>query len=384
VAHPPEKGKGLVGNVLPDEKRLRVLAALVDGNSERAVERMTEVNRETVGRFARLLGLGAERLQDRIARDLSCSLIQIDEIWSFVQKKQARVTPADRPDAGEAYTFAAIDASSRFVISWRVGRRDQETADAFIEDLRARLLVSPQITTDGFVPYVAAVGQSFGRSVDYMQTVKNYRTGAARGPDHRYEPARDPFITKTTIYGAPDPKHASTSYVERLNGTTRHMVGRMRRLCYAFSKRRENLRAAVALCYVHYNFCRVHRTLRVTPAMAAGLTDHIWELPELMAALLSAAPVEPARAKPLAFRQPETPSRPLPEGRGFLRVVDAPTPALRGATPRHDPPPPPVAPGAPQATPPRAPLAAVPPPKPAPRRPVQLSLFDPPPPKSGQ
>jgi IS1 family transposase len=388
VAHPPEKGKGLVANVLPEEKRLRVLAALVDGNSERAVERMTEVNRETVGRFARLLGLGAERLQDRIARDLSFSLVQIDEIWSFVQKKQSRVTETDPPDFGEAYTFAAIDTSSRFVISWLVGRRDQETADAFIEDLRARLVVAPQITTDGFVPYVAAVGQSFGPGVDYMQTVKNYTRGGRRDDDHRYEPPRPeagrPFITKTTIYGAPDPKRASTAYVERLNGTTRSMVGRMRRLCYAFSKRRENLRAAVALCYVHYNFCRVHRTLRVTPAMAAGVTDHVWELPELMAALLSAAPVEPPRAKPLAFREPEAPSRALPEGRGYLRVVTEPTPALRGATPRHDPPQPPVAPAAPQATTPRAPLAPVPAPKPAPRRPMQLSLFDPPPPKSSQ
>ncbi len=329
-------------NVLPEEKRLRVLAALVDGNSERAVERMTDVNRETVGRLARLFGLGAERLHDRIVRDLSCSLIQVDEIWSYVQKKEARVTAKDPPGIGEAYTFVGIDANSRLVLAWRVGRRDQETCDAFIADLRARLLVMPQITSDGFVPYIPAVGASFGPGVDYMQTVKNYRTGAQRGPDHRYEPPRDPFITKHTVYGAPDAARASTAYVERLNGTTRHTNGRMRRLCNAFSKRLENHRAAVALNYVHYNLCHVVKTLRITPAMQAGITDHIWTAEELLHALLSEPAGEAPRAQPLAHRMPDAPARPLPNGRGFLRLVTEPTPALRRPPVIPDPPPPPA------------------------------------------
>ncbi|MCC6553002.1 MAG: transposase [Polyangiaceae bacterium] len=349
-----------MSNVLPDEKRLRVLAALLDGNSERAVERMTDVNARTISRLVLTLGAAAERLHDRVVRDLRTPLIQVDEIWSYVGKKEARVTANDPPGIGEAYTFAGIDTLSRLVIAWRVGRRDQETCDAFIADLRARLLVMPQITSDGFAPYIPAVGASFGPGVDYMQTVKNYRTGAQRGPDHRYEPPRDPFITKSTIYGAPDAVRASTSYVERLNATTRHTNGRMRRLCYAFSKRPEHHRAAIALNYVAYNLCHVVRTLRVTPAMQAGVTDHVWTVEELLHALLEAQPVEPPRARPLEHRQPDAPARELPNGRGFLRLVTEPTPALRRLPVIPDPPP-----GA-------SPVAAVPPPA----TPRQLSLFD--------
>lgn len=272
MPHLGERGKGPVSNVLPDEKRLRVLAALLDGNSERAVERMTDVNARTISRLVLTLGAAAERLHDRVVRDLRTPLIQADEIWSYVGKKEARVTANDPPGIGEAYTFAGIDTLSRLVIAWRVGRRDQETCDAFIADLRARLLMMPQITSDGFAPYIPAVGASFGPGVDYMQTVKNYRTGAQRGPDHRYEPPRDPFITKSTIYGAPDAVRASTSYVERLNATTRHTNGRMRRLCYAFSKRPEHHRAAIALNYVAYNLC--HNAL-----------DDAWHSEELAHAL---------------------------------------------------------------------------------------------------
>jgi IS1 family transposase len=211
------------------------------------------------------------RLHDRLV------LVQVDEIWSYAQKKQARVTAEDPPEVGEAYTFVALDATSRMVIAWRVGKRYQATADAFIADLRARMLVMPQITSDGFAPCISAISTQFGTSVDYMQTVKNYRSGSRgrRDDDHRYEPPRNPFITKATIYGAPDAARASTSYVERQNGSTRQTNGRRRRLCYAFSKKLENHCASVALNYVAYNLCRVVRTLRVTPAMQAGLTDHV-------------------------------------------------------------------------------------------------------------
>jgi hypothetical protein len=168
---------------------------------------------------------------------------------------------------------------------------------------------------------VAAIGKHMGPGVDYGQTIKNYRQGAARGPDHRYEPAREPFITKRTVFGAPDMKRATTAHMERNNGTMRHHIGRMRRLCYAFSKSPAHHVAAVALCYAHYNLCWIPRTLRETPAMAAGVTDHIWELAEFMDAVLSAEPCGLPARKPLAPRTPEGPARELPNGRGFLRLV---------------------------------------------------------------
>ncbi|MRG97137.1 transposase [Polyangium spumosum] len=313
-----------MANFLPEEKRLRVLAALCDGNSIRAVERMTDVHRDTIMRLGLAWGEGAQNLHNRLARGLSCSLVQMDEVWSFVQKKQARVTPEDGPDVGEAYTFTALDASSRFVIAWHVGKRDQASTDVFMADLRARLVVMPAMTSDGFAPYIAAVGTSFGPGVDFAQTIKNYtKRGRREGPaDHRYEPPRDPFITKRTVYGAPDLDKASTAYVERNNATMRHHVGRMRRLCYAFSKKLVNHRAAVALAYFHYNFCHVVSTLRVTPAMAVGLTDHVWSLAELEAALLTSGPCEAPAKQELRPRTPEGTARELPGGRGFLRVVD--------------------------------------------------------------
>jgi IS1 family transposase len=324
-----------MSNVLSDEKRLAVLAALVDGNSERAVERMTDVDRKTVRRLAIALGEGAVNLHNRLARGLSCSLVQVDEIWSYVQKKEARVTEKDGPDVGEAYTFVALDSSSRFVIGWHVGKRDQASTDTFMQDVRARLVVMPAMTSDGFAPYISAIGASFGPGIDYAQTIKNYGSKGRRegGSDHRYEPPRDPFITKKSIFGAPNLERASTAYVERNNGTMRHHIGRMRRLCLAFSKKLPNHRAAIALAYVHYNLCHVVSTLRVTPAMAAHVTDHVWDLRELLAALLDAAPCEAPEKQVLASRVPEVTHRELPNNRGFLRVVDggkakpvAPTP----------------------------------------------------------
>lgn len=372
LVSPPEEGKGPVSNVLPDEKRLLVLRALLDGNSERAVARIAEVGRATVSRFALTLGEGAQRLHDRLVRGLRSELVQADEMFAFVQKKQARVTDADPADVGEAYIFAGMDTRSRLAITWRVGRRDQVTCDAFVTDLRARLVLMPQITTDGFAPYIASIAASFGLSVDYMQTVKNYRVGSYRGPDHRYEPPRDPFITKHTVYGAPDAKKASTAYMERLNGTARHFNGRLRRLCYAFSKKAAHLRAAVALHYVAYNLTWIVRTLRVTPAMEAGITGHVWSMEELLDAILNEPAGEAPVAQPLEHRQPAAPARPLPNGRGFLRLVTEPTPARRRA-PRQDPPP-----AAPAVVPPPPAVDATV--KPSASRPVQLSLFpdDPP------
>lgn len=355
-------------NVLPREKRIAVLAALVEGNSERAVERLTGVNRETVGRLAVELGMGAQRLHDRIARDLMCTQIVADEVWSFCQVKEARVRPDHAKGAGEAYTFVALDKPSRFAITWHVGKRDAEHARIFVADLRARLLVMPSITTDGFVPYVAAVGAEFGPAVDMAQTVKNYRHKGRRDDDHRYEPPRGiEFITKKTVYGTPDLDTASTAYIERQNGTMRHRIGRMRRLCYAFSKKVENHRAACALNYAWYNLGTILRTTRVTPAMAAGVTDRVWTIEEFHDAIAAEVlPVEKPKAQPLIHRTPppEQPSRPLPTGRGFLRLVagGAEPPKGPGIVPAPGPRPAPPAPAA-------APLRE------APRTWEQLDLF---------
>jgi IS1 family transposase len=322
MAHRFEEGNPLVANVLSDELRLRVLAALVDGNSIRAVERMTEVHRDTIMRFGVLVGTGAQRLHDRLVRDLSCALIEVDEQWGYVQKKQSRVDPVkDGPNVGEAWTWAALDSSSRLAVTFYVGKRTAESADAFTTDLRSRLCVMPQITSDGLALYEKPIATHFGASVDYEQVIKNYR-GGTRGPDHRYEPARDiNFLTKRAVYGTPNMDKGTTSHLERQNLTMRHVNGRLRRLCLAFSKKLENHRAAVALAYTWYNLGHVVKTLRVTPAMAAGITDHVWTIEEFMHAALDLAPVEKPVAQPLAHRTPVTTSRELPGGRGFLRVV---------------------------------------------------------------
>ncbi|HRI71599.1 MAG TPA: transposase [Polyangium sp.] len=311
-----------MSNVLSDEKRLAVLAALVEGNSERAIERMTGVQQKTIGRLAMTLGQGAVNLHNRFARELHCSLVTVDEIWSYIGKKQARVTPKDGPDVGEAYTFVALDSSSRFVIGWHVGKRNEESAKAFMNDVRARLAVMPAMTSDGFAPYVNAVGAAFGPGIDYAMTIKNYSRKGHRDDDHRYEPPRDPFITKKVVFGAPNLDKASTAYIERNNGTMRHHIGRMRRLCYAFSKKLDNHCAAVALNYAWYNFGTVVKTLRVTPAMQLGIADHVWTIEEFQGALLTSGPCDPPAKQALTLRVPEVTHRELPNNRGFLRVVD--------------------------------------------------------------
>lgn len=311
-----------MSNVLSDTKRLAVLAALVEGNSERAVERMTDVNARTIAKLSLAFGAGATNLHNRFAHGLQCSLVTVDEIWSYVGKKQARVTAKDGPDVGEAYTFVALDSTSRFVIAWHVGKRNEESAKAFMNDVRARLCVMPAMTSDGFAPYVNAVGASFGPGIDYAMTIKNYTRKGRRDDDHRYEPPRDPFITKKVVFGAPNLDKASTAYIERNNGTMRHHIGRMRRLCYAFSKKLPNHCAAVALNYAWYNFGTVVKTLRVTPAMQLGITDHVWTIEEFLDALMTAESCDLPAKQPLAPRIPETTHRELPNARGFLRVVD--------------------------------------------------------------
>ena len=228
------------------------------------------------------------------------------------------------------------------MISFHVGKRDQASTDTFIADLRARLRVVPHITTDGWRPYVSAVGESFSGCADFGQVVKNYTTGSRRGPDHRYEPPRDPFITKTPSMGSPDMAKLSTSHVERLNLTMRHTVGRTRRLCLAFSKTLRGHHAAMALGVMAYNFTKIHSAIGMTPAMAAGLADHPWTIGELLTAALEAEPVADPEPVKLAFPPGYvSPVRELPNGRGFLRVVGA---SVGPATPQSPASPGPVVP----------------------------------------
>ena len=346
-----------MSHVLSTEKRLKVLAALVDGNSIRGIERMTDANQRTISNFALTIGEGCQRLHDRLVLDLACSLIELDEQWSFILKKEARVTPKDGPDVGDVWTWVALDRTSRLTISFIVGKRDQATADAFVADLRARLVVMPQVTSDGLALYDSPLGKAFGVGVDYAQTIKNFTVLGERSPDHRYEPAREPFITKRAVYGAPDLDRATTSHVERSNLTTRHSNGRMRRLCLAFSKRIEHHRAAAALRYTYGNFCWVIRTLRVTPAMQAGITDHVWTLGEFMETVLAEAPAPKPQPKPLAYRTPEVPARELPNGRGWLRLISG---GKGGAPSAPSPDPSPAAPAGPMVAPAElpAPVAA--------------------------
>lgn len=329
-----------MANVLPREKRLAVLAALVDGNSIRAVERMTGVHRDTIMRFGILCGEGAERLHNRLVRDLSCSFIDMDEQWGWVHTKGSRVKDTDPAEWGEQWSWVAIDRSSRMAVTFYIGRRNQESANIFAADLRSRLVVMPTLmTSDGLSLYVPAILASFGPATPFAQTVKQYSRGVQKSPDYRFEPPRmgeDSFIKKKAAIGMPNLALASTSRAEVNNLLARHKNGRMRRLCLAFSKTLKGHRAAAGLFYTHYNFCHVLRTTRTTPALAAGVTDHLWDLAEFMDAILSDEASERPETVPLAIPKPEGPARELPGGRGWLRVVgggNEPSPSPAPATP---------------------------------------------------
>jgi IS1 family transposase len=279
-----EKGKHHV-NVLPFETRLRVLAALVEGNSIRSTERMLGVHRDTIMRLGVTAGEACQALHERLVRDVRCPVIEMDEIWTYVGKKQARMTPEDPDERGDQYVFVSLDATSKLVIAYLVDKRSAQAALALCAETRMRVLGRPQISTDGFKPYIGAIEWAFGSDVDYAMIVKMYTTpgGNLVEAARRYSPGRIREIERQVVMGNPDRSKISTSYVERQNLTMRMSMRRFTRLTNAFSKRLRNLRAAVALHFAYYNFCRVHETLRVTPAMQAGLTDRIWSLGELLA-----------------------------------------------------------------------------------------------------
>ncbi len=273
-----------MANALPREKQVAVISALIEGCSMRSAGRLACVDRETVGTLLTRVGDGCATLLDEKMRDLPLKRLELDEIWAFVGKKQRQVTERDSPEVGDTWTYLATDAETKLVPTFLVGKRDQETTQVFIDDLAFRLRDRVQISTDGLKTYIDAIGTAFNGVVDYAQVIKSYEAEAI-GPG-RYSPPRVSGVDKTPIYGAPVEKFVSTSYAERNNLNIRMGVRRYTRLTNAFSKKLEQHVAATALHFAHYNFVRVHKTLRTSPAMAAGVSKTLWSMEELLEAAL--------------------------------------------------------------------------------------------------
>jgi IS1 family transposase len=268
-------------NKLPSEKRVQILSILCEGACMRSISRVADVSINTVSRLLIDAGKACSTFHDGKVRGVKAKRVQVDEIWSFTYAKQKNVakSKAAPANAGDTWTWTAIDPENKLLISWLVGGRDGEYAMAFMDDLRSRLANRVQLTSDGHRAYLEAVEGAFGADVDYAQLVNLY--GAAPEGEKRYSPAECIGIKKTPIEGNPDMKHVSTSYVERHNLTMRMQMRRLTRLTNAFSKKFENHMHMVALYTVWYNFVKMHKSLRMTPAMAAGVTDKLWSMTDL-------------------------------------------------------------------------------------------------------
>ncbi len=270
-------------NALSTDEQVRVISALVEGSSFRSIERMTGIHRDTIMRLMVRTGETCAQLLDERVKNVAARYVQVDEIWTYVFKKQAQLNTEDHPSMGDQYVFVALDADTKLVISHLVGKRDGASTFYLISDLRNRVVGRPQITTDGFKPYIGAIEDCFGADVDYAQLVKLYGHPEARSESRDwYTPVRVMAAIPMRVAGNPNVQHISTSYVERQNLTIRMQLRRFTRLTNAFSKKLENLKAAIALHFAYYNFCRVHQTLRVTPAMEAGISSEIWSLEQLL------------------------------------------------------------------------------------------------------
>jgi len=287
-------------NKLSLQKRAQILGLLVEGNSMRAVTRLVGCSINTVTKLLEDVGAACAEFQDRAIHNINSKRVQCDEIWSFCYSKEKNVAPEDKGilGHGDAYTWTAIDADTKLAISWLVGSRDGDYAEAFITDLASRLAGRIQLTTDGWGPYIGAVEKVFGGAIDYAMLVKIYE-GEGQQDQRRYSPAGFVKAEKRRINGNPDVKEVSTSYVERQNLTMRMSMRRFTRLTNGFSKKIENLGHAVALHFMFYNFGRIHKTLRVTPAIEAGIADHVWTLEEIAALVKDEAPAkrEPYKKK---------------------------------------------------------------------------------------
>lgn len=272
-------------NKLTREERVRVISALVEGNSIRSTVRMTGIAKNTVVKLLAEIGSVCAEYQHEHIRNLNVKRIQCDEIWAYCYAKQKNV-PEDKKGQfgfGDVWTWTAIDPESKLIISWYVGLRNAEHAKCFMSDLASRLASKVQLTTDGHHAYLEAVEEAFGNNIDYAMLIKLY--GAENSGPGRYSPPACIGTRRQSIVGKPKQEHISTSYVERQNLTMRMSMRRFTRLTNGFSKKVQNLEYSVALYFMYYNFCRIHQTTRITPAMAAGVTDHLWEIKDIVVLL---------------------------------------------------------------------------------------------------
>jgi IS1 family transposase len=272
-------------NQLTNERRAQVIRQICEGSSIRATVRITGVAKNTIVKLLIELGEGCNRFQNKALRNLPCKRVQCDEIWSFCYAKDKNV-PEDKRGQfgyGDVWTWTAICSETKLIASWMVGDRSAGVADEFMQDLAARLANRVQLTTDGHRVYADAVEGAFGSNVDYAMLIKLY--GADRATEAQYSPAKCIGTRTIPLSGKPKSEHISTSHVERHNLTMRMSMRRFARLTNAFSKKIENHIAGLSLYFMYYNFCRVHQTLRVTPAMEAGNSDHIWSVEEVVALL---------------------------------------------------------------------------------------------------
>lgn len=272
-------------NVLPRDKQIAAISALCEGVSIRATEQLTNINRGTIMHLGVRVGIGCAKLHNRLMRNLNVSRLEFDEIWQYVAKKRKAVRETDPVTVGDQYTFIALGGSSKAIVSYYTGKRTNEATYAFAKDVRARVLGAPEISTDGWRSYPWAIERAFNRECSHGVIVKEFAaTEAIKDAARRYSPGEVVAVSVARVMG--DPEEISTSYVERANLTLRMSQRRFTRLTNAFSKKFEHHCAAVALYAAHYNFCRVHETLRITPAMQLGVTDHVWSIGELIDAAL--------------------------------------------------------------------------------------------------
>jgi IS1 family transposase len=269
-------------NRLNTKRRAQIIQCLCEGMSVRATCRITGADKGTVLRLLATVGSACLAYQDRTLVNLPCKRIQCDEIWAFIAAKDKNVPPEmkNQPGIGSVWTWTAIDADTKLIPTWRVGDRDAGVAWEFMQDLAARLTSRVQLTTDGHSAYLSAVEDAFGGAIDYAMLVKIY--GADRSEEKRYSPAVCTGTERRVISGRPDRDHISTSYVERQNLTMRMSMRRFTRLTNAFSKKLENHCHALSMYFMYYNFARIHSSLRVTPAMEAGVADHVWSIEEMI------------------------------------------------------------------------------------------------------
>jgi IS1 family transposase len=270
-----------MANNLNTDKQIAIIAALAEGSSIRSIERITGVHRDTIMRLGVKVGQACTNLMDETMRGLPCTRLELDEIWGFVGKKEKHVKVDDPAEVGSVWTFCAIDAETKLVPAFRVGDRDAATANAFLADVAGRMANRVQISTDGLAAYKEAIERSFGGDADYGQIIKTYGHTEL---EHNRRYSQPEFVSaeKKVVQGRPDVDFISTSYIERLNATTRLHMRRLTRLTLAFSKKRENFTAAVGLHFAYYNFVKRHNTLRCTPCMAAGVTSEFWTVGDLV------------------------------------------------------------------------------------------------------